>query len=586
MRTWYYWLYIYPVLNGVIVLNELYYLENFKLVLESVRERNSQALNNSDKQFIRLFFAAPQAAQALLVRLIMRKGELFSYAKLSYAEIPDFSAALEFLADLGWVRLKTQLRLDEAFALFTLAELKLLLPQWPKASSEIKEQWLSRILASEPDLLVQVQKVVELRVSDHSQRFRLLFFGNLKQNWSEFVTEQLGLYKYEAVDLNAEAALFGSPAELDSYMALESLYSDIEQTLLAYDAVDLKLALVQLGQFQAIAMYDSPWLSRRRDKLLFRLGRTAERRQQFSLAEQLYGRCNWEESRQRLVRVYELQGKTTQAVELAATALAEPQNEAERQQVLRMWPRLYKRFMQQRSTVSTDAVNTPQFHQVNGLLQSSRFSTKNIHALSLVLPVAVPARVEHRSAKSLSGYAEQCFFVENCLINGLFGLLFWDVLFAPVPGAFFHPFQTRPADLYETDFQKRRAHLFEQRFRSLETSEYQQIIRKNYVRKQGIQSSFVHWGVLSDGLISHALRCISASELRLYFTRLLATPKNNGNGMPDLIIFDLLSNRYRWVEIKAPGDKLQDNQVRWFEFFATHNIEAAVCYVQWADHEG
>jgi hypothetical protein len=37
------------------------------------------------------------------------------------------------------------------------------------------------------------------------------------------------------------------------------------------------------------------------------------------------------------------------------------------------------------------------------------------------------------------------------------------------------------------------------------------------------------------------------------------------------------------VEVKGPGDRLQDNQLRWIEYCATHQMPIAVCYLQWAE---
>jgi hypothetical protein len=41
--------------------------------------------------------------------------------------------------------------------------------------------------------------------------------------------------------------------------------------------------------------------------------------------------------------------------------------------------------------------------------------------------------------------------------------------------------------------------------------------------------------------------------------------------------------RYELVEVKAPGDKLQDNQIRWLGYCAEHGIPVRVCHVQWSD---
>ncbi|TOP05084.1 hypothetical protein CGH26_21855, partial [Vibrio parahaemolyticus] len=49
------------------------------------------------------------------------------------------------------------------------------------------------------------------------------------------------------------------------------------------------------------------------------------------------------------------------------------------------------------------------------------------------------------------------------------------------------------------------------------------------------------------------------------------------NGMPDLIAFR--DNEFEWIEVKGPGDKLQDNQWRWIKEFSRLNVPFVVCYV-------
>lgn len=38
------------------------------------------------------------------------------------------------------------------------------------------------------------------------------------------------------------------------------------------------------------------------------------------------------------------------------------------------------------------------------------------------------------------------------------------------------------------------------------------------------------------------------------------------------------------IEVKGPGDRLQDNQLRWLEFCGDHQMPVTVCYVRWAEH--
>lgn len=93
----------------------------------------------------------------------------------------------------------------------------------------------------------------------------------------------------------------------------------------------------------------------------------------------------------------------------------------------------------------------------------------------------------------------------------------------------------------------------------------------------------MHWGVLSETLLEQALDCLPAAHLRAWFRRLLGDIQANRSGMPDLIQFWPEEKRYRMIEVKGPGDRLQDNQRRWLAFCAEHGMPVDVCYVQWAD---
>lgn len=202
--------------------------------------------------------------------------------------------------------------------------------------------------------------------------------------------------------------------------------------------------------------------------------------------------------------------------------------------------------------------------------------------LELALPAELPA-VEYVLRDHWHTDAAPVFYVENALINSLFGLLCWPAIFAPLPGAFFHPFQNGPADLGAADFVSRRAALFHACLARLDDGSYRDFIRQRHVDKQSVQSPFVFWGVLTEPLLSLALDCIPAAHLKLFFTRLLRNVQANRTGLPDLVRFWPAERRYALVEVKAPGDKLQDNQIRWLQYCSEHGIPVSVCHVHWRD---
>ena len=104
---------------------------------------------------------------------------------------------------------------------------------------------------------------------------------------------------------------------------------------------------------------------------------------------------------------------------------------------------------------------------------------------------------------------------------------------------------------------------------------------QRHADKQGMQSPFVFWGTLTAPLLALALDCIPPAHLRLFFARLLRDVQANRTGFPDLVRFWPAERRYELVEAKAPGDKLQDNQIRWLQYCAEHGIPVRVCHVQW-----
>jgi len=99
--------------------------------------------------------------------------------------------------------------------------------------------------------------------------------------------------------------------------------------------------------------------------------------------------------------------------------------------------------------------------------------------------------------------------------------------------------------------------------------------------KSAVQSPFVTWGLLNEKLLGWALRCLPAAHLRLWFEWIVRDVRMNRAGFPDLVQFWPHERRYRMVEVKGPGDRLQDNQRRLLEFCASHQMPVSVCYVRW-----
>jgi hypothetical protein len=226
----------------------------------------------------------------------------------------------------------------------------------------------------------------------------------------------------------------------------------------------------------------------------------------------------------------------------------------------------------------------PRLRRKLGLPVSPKGEAQAVERINLTLPFpSTPVSVEIAAAQHFTCDDAPVFYVENALINSLFGLLCWPAIFAAVPGAFFHPFQAGPADLHAADFRHRRAKQFDACFSLLEGDAYREVILDTYREKHGIVSHFVHWDTLDDRLLQLALTCLPATHLKKWFERMLRDIPANRSGFPDLIQFLPQENSYRMIEVKGPGDRLQDNQIRWMDYFVAHRMPVAVCHVQWMD---
>ncbi|TDO07703.1 MULTISPECIES: VRR-NUC domain-containing protein [Halomonas] len=551
-----------------------YYLANFRFVLAWVAERHADLLNTAEHRFLADFAALPEASQALLVRMVMRKGEHFRTSRLRYPEIGDTEAALAPLVEAGLVEAAPALDLAELFGQLRLAELRRALAGeiaaagLPAATSkavlfEALSPRLTKALPLADWWPAAPDSVVHLVVMATCERLRLMFFGNLRQDWAEFVLTELGLQRFERVAITADSRAFRRRAEVDAYLALHRLRERLE----AGEAVSVLQAELPTP------LADNAWLAERHRRLCVALGRQAEREGLGESALALYAAAGWPETghtgsveaRIRHLRLQERRGEHAAALALAEPLAAAPASEEEAQALGRLVPRLRRRL---------------------GLAPPMPRRAPAYRQWTLTLP---PGPVEAVVRDHLHGEAAPVHYVENTLLTGLFGLLCWEALFSPLPGAFFHPFHHGPADLYREDFVARRRERFAACLARLDDGSYRQAIRATWRAKQGLASPFVHWGALDEVLLERALACLPATDLRACFERLLGDLKANRAGLPDLIQFlpeaPQGEPRYRLIEVKGPGDRLQDNQRRWLAFFQARGMPVVVCHVRWATGE-
>ena len=549
----------------------LYYLTNFQTVLDWVGNRYGDLLTADEQQFLSDFYALDTDAQALFVRLVMRKRQIVRVSNLEYAEIAHCHLALTTLIQRGWVSSAIELSLDALFALATKAELltdlaPLEVSQYGLHTRQSKSEMRASLepLANDvrlwQDWLPNSQdELIALTCRALTDRIRLLFFGNPYQDWSTFVVADLGHTRYEQVLISTESRAFQTRIDIDTYDWLLS----VQQRLVEGEAIsNLWDALKEpvVGCSSVIAA--------RQHKAQFQLGQAAEKQQDWPMAKEIYLACAYRSARYRLMRVHEKLAEWPEAYALAKAMMNAPGSEQERQSVERALPRLAKKCGEKPPA------------KITRLLVASEHT--------LMLAQAPDTSVEWAARNALASSVHDVFYVENTLFSGLFGLLYWPAIFAPIPGAFYHPYQSGPADLYHPEFAGKRADLLQRLSSALDSDDYRELIRRCYAEKYGIDNPFVVWGALTPELLERALTCLPAACLKAVFARLMTDIKINRSGFPDLIRMastEALARgenpTFTLIEIKGPNDTLQDNQARWMDFFIRHDMSCQLLHVRW-----
>ena len=536
-----------------------YYLKNFGMLVDTVVDRYEDMLREPEMRFVGGFRGLPEGSARLYVRLIMRKGPLFRSDKLSYDDVPDIGAAAQELVRAGFLRTGGDYDTEEALRLCTVGELRDLFSPPPHLRKvETVDSIVSGIddtgIRSSIDGLFDVFEPLHL---DIVATFRLLFFGNLRQDLSEFVVIELGHVQYEVYPLDRANRPFPERADLDAALLVHSWRDRLAESLQSDEEDGQESRLLIADEISATELPTSA--AGRRDRVGNAVARELERDGATLEALNLYECIGLPPSRERRVRILEKQRRHDEAAAVLEEIESNPLSESEL-----VFAESFGYRMNQR--------HGPPYG--GGRQQRIDPPRKSVQLSRTVASVEVAA-LEYYRAEGYEGA-----WCENALFRGLFGLGFWDIVFASVPGAFHNRFQRGPSDLLGPGFRENRQALIEARLDEIASASWKDQVRATYEGKRGVANPFVDWKHLSPDIVDAALDRIPASHLHAIFDRLSRDVRENGSGFPDLFLYRGSAD-YLLVEVKGPGDQLQKNQLRWMRVFAEVGIPHVVLWVEW-----
>ena len=186
-------------------------------------------------------------------------------------------------------------------------------------------------------------------------------------------------------------------------------------------------------------------------------------------------------------------------------------------------------------------------------------------------------------------------WTENKYWWQIMALLFWDVIFARIPGVytpqlgdFPGPYQDMPMDFFSPEFYSRRKALIQQRIKELTSSRMFGIVKPSietelktiHTRHYGRPCRPIeNWERFSLSQLLNATRVLSDQQVIRILHRLLENFNENRRGMPDLFLVDP-ANKPRFVEVKEEKEKIIEHQLAWLLFLRDQvGLPVEICRV-------
>ncbi|HSG91583.1 MAG TPA: VRR-NUC domain-containing protein [Pseudomonadales bacterium] len=539
-----------------------YYVDKLRHMSAWVRRHHGALVPPRLSGFLAAFDRLPDDARRLLLRLLMRRGPHFRLDRLAYAEVGDVTTATLALALAGVARL--QVDVEVRLGLLRVPELRALLDACgvpvPPAGQR-RDVLLCRCRElPRAQLDARLPAAVTVRLDDVIAPLRLLFFGGLRQDLTEFILADIGTLRFAVVPLSPRLP-WSDRAGLERSLVIHRVADhlhDLERILPADADASWHAPLDALADALAGVPEDAQARGRRARALIrlaelqARAGRPERRLALLRMADQ-------PPARERLCRLLAAAGRTADADRVQACMRAAPADAVER--------RFAERF-------DTRA----------GRCRPQRRGSVRIRFTRLVLPrLESPLRIEARVADHLAAFGSRALHLENHLPGMLFLLGFWDILFEPLPGAFVQPFQAGPTDLFEADFRARRAGPIDARLAAIADGTYGCAHFLAVARQHcGTLNPFWPWSGAGLRAADAILRSLPPALRAAICAYVAEDPLRARRGFPDLTVANGVGGCVAFWEVKGPGDQLRPAQRDWLEQLTRAGAQAAVMEVRWA----
>lgn len=515
-----------------------YYANNVRTLLSFVVDRYRDLLNKEELRFSASVLNLSKDALRLYARILSRRGPIFLVAQFVYREVKDAAMALDELERSELITSNSDVSVELLCQKLTLSQLRDIFELQDFKGS--KSALVSKILDThiEVDIVDRIRQKVawfELDQTDRIATFSLLFFGDRHQDLSTFVVHDLGILRLEKYKLESENRQFKSREEIDCYLDCWEL----EELLAAEEPLELEKLLEVIKLLTS--KHVNRTVERQRSRLLNRIGRELERRGEQSYALQPYDHSTLHPARERRMRVFHRLGQINEMEKLRAKILANP------------WTIEEKLFAEKFKRNSTVPV---------------KYNTKE-----QVMTEKLTANIEIVACRGFEAQGWDVWHLENHFPLALFGLIYWDWIYAPVPEAFVNPFQIGPRDLYTPEFFETRREVCVDPL--VDAMSLSQRMERTFEQKYGMANPLVNWKIFDKSVLETVVRCMGEDSIRKLLQLMHPDLRQMRSGFPDLFVVKP-NDSFEFVEVKGPADQVRPNQHIWLQALASIQLPVRV----------
>jgi len=531
-----------------------YYHQHFLELLDFVAGHYGHVLDDRDTRLIDSFRALERPAQCLYVRLVNRKGRVFAVNKLRYPEIGGLEAPLASLGTAGWIGAPGPELFEDVLGFLTKAEITdAVAPLFPGLGRALKKDELVGFVlehCAAPDFMaaVDLRRLLVQRRTAWVRFLLFLYFGEMRDGLSRFTLRDMGLVRTHSFT--------------DSY---EPRFADREEAVETFRFADL-LRRFEHGtsrQRQRIVAGAGDWPDPQfeaaailRDRLAYAAGRDLEKSGDPEAAMAIYRRGDSTRCGERLVRLLFATGRRDEAKACLDSIMDSPRSDEE-------WlfaSDLYQRkFGRRRTSPLTDVLRS---------------------AETIDLDEAHSGSPERAAISHYQELGQKAFRAENTLWRSLFGLLFWDELFAGDAGALHSPFEALPSTLTDGAFYGAHADAIESRLAALaDVPATKRRLLKTSTRHFGTPNGVFRWRRSMMETLFALLDSAETTAVAAVLRHMCRDYRRSRYGFPDLLVVD--EDGARFVEIKTEGDQLRRNQLTRLTQMRAAGLRADVVRVRW-----